>query len=56
MGYTAWVFLSEVLAVIMLWVFLLEFSDNFSRQDELERLACERMLRRTGLKCQRIVK
>lgn len=56
MGYTTWIFLSEILAVVMLWVFILEFTNNFNEQDELERLACERMVRRTDLKYKQKVK
>lgn len=56
MGYTTWIFLSEILAVVMLWVFILEFTNNFNEQDELERLASERMVRRYDLKCQPKVK
>lgn len=56
MGYTTWIFLSEILAIVMLWVFISEFTNNFNEQDELERLACERMVRRTDLKYKQKVK
>lgn len=44
MGYTAWIFLSEILAVLMLWVVVVEFTNNFNEKEEIERLACERIL------------
>lgn len=43
-----WIFFSELLIVAMLWVFILEFNNGFSRQEDLEKIITHKILTQPG--------
>jgi len=42
-----WIFFSDILIVITVWAFILEFNGGFNREEDLEKIAHEIILNRS---------
>ncbi len=39
-----WIFFSEILIIISVWVFIMEFNEDFNREEDFEKITQEKLL------------